>query len=467
MEKKKIGLWSLVFMNVSALYGIRWIAKSTASSFGLGLGAIPMWLLFSFIYFVPGALICAELASTYQKGDGGLYDWVKEAFGEKYGFLVSWLNWTAKIFWYSSFLTFLAVNVSYTIGNPALADNKMFVLILSLIIFWALSLIATKGISFTKIFTNTGALGSTIPSAILIIFSFVAVFVLKKHDIASTYTIASMTPKLNMDAFVAISAIMFGLAGAETVANFITEIDKPEKNFPKAILISAGIVASLYVLGSIAITMIIPPDQITASKGVLDALSAVCASLGIGSWLVQLIAFGIAFSVLGAIVLYIASPIKMLFGSVKKGIFPDSLVEVNEHKIPSKAVILQAIIVTIILLVTTLMPSVDAIYNVLVTMTALTALFPYVLLYASYIKLRKERPDEIRPYTMAKSTSTCLGLAKMVLVVTVVGILLSAAPVMPTFAENVIYEIEMIGGGLLVILSGLWLWNRYEKKTAK
>ncbi|EQH93337.1 hypothetical protein [Clostridioides difficile] len=100
-------------------------------------------------------------------------------------------------------------------------------------------------------------------------------------------------------------------------------------------------------------------------------------------------------------------------------------------------------------------------------MTALTALFPYVLLYASYIKLRKERPDEIRPYTMAKSTSTCLGLAKMVLVVTVVGILLSAAPVMPTFAENVIYEIEMIGGGLLVILSGLWLWNRYEKKTAK
>ncbi len=54
-------------MNVSALYGIRWIAKSTASSFGLGLGAIPMWLLFSFIYFVPGALICAELASTYQK----------------------------------------------------------------------------------------------------------------------------------------------------------------------------------------------------------------------------------------------------------------------------------------------------------------------------------------------------------------------------------------------------------------
>lgn len=466
MEKKKIGLWSLVFMNVSALYGIRWIAKSTASSFGLGLGAIPMWLLFSFIYFIPGALICAELASTYRKSDGGLYDWVKEAYGEKYGFLVSWLNWTAKIFWYSSFLTFLAVNVSYTIGNPALADNKIFVLVLSLIIFWILSLMATKGISFTKIFTNTGALGSTIPTAILIILSFLAVLVIKSHPVASSYTVETMTPKLNMDAFVAISAIMFGLAGAETSANFITEIDKPERNFPKAIVISAAIVGSLYVLGSVAITMIIPPDQITASKGVLDALSVVGESLGIGSWLVQVIAFGVSFSILGAIILYIASPIKMLFGSVKKGLFPEKLTEVNEYKIPAKAVMLQAVIVTIILLVTTLMPSVDAIYNVLVTMTALTSLFPYVLLYSSYIKLRKERPNEKRPYVMSKSTGVCIGLAKMVLVVTVIGIVLSAAPVMPSLKENIIYEVEMIGGGILVILSGIWIWNRYERNIA-
>jgi glutamate:GABA antiporter len=464
MEKKKIGLWSLVFMNVSALYGIRWIAKSTASSFGLGLGAIPMWILFAFIFFVPGALICAELASTYQR-DGGLYEWVKEAYGEKYGFLVSWLNWTAKIFWYSSFLTFLAVNVSYTAGNPLFADNKMFVLILSLIVFWVLSIIATKGMKFAKIFTNAGALGSTVPTIILIVLSFLAVLVLNKHQIASVYTIESMTPKLNMDAFVAISAIMFGLAGAETAANFITEIENPAKNFPKAILISAGIVGSLYVLGSVAITMILPTDQITASKGVLDALLAVCQSLGIGSWFVQLIAFGISFSILGAIILYIASPIKMLFGSVKEGIFPEKLTKVNENNIPVKAVILQAIIVTIILLVTTFMPSVDTIYNVLVTMTALTSLFPYVLLFASYIKLRKERPNEVRPYVIAKSTKTCISIATMVLIVTAVGILLSAAPVMPTLKENIIYEIEMIGGGILVIISGIWIWNRYEKKA--
>ncbi|PBG06130.1 amino acid permease, partial [Clostridioides difficile] len=144
-------------------------------------------------------------------------------------------------------------------------------------------------------------------------------------------------------------ATMFGSDGAWSDANFYTEIDKPVTTFPNEILISGGIFASLYLLGYNAIKMLIPPAPIAASKGVLDALSAVCASLGFGSWLVQLIAFGIAFSLLRAIVLYIASPIKMIFGSVKKGIFPDSLVKVNEHKITYKAVILQAIVVTIIL----------------------------------------------------------------------------------------------------------------------
>lgn len=84
MASKKIGLWDLVFMNISALFGIRWIAKSTASSFGLGLGTIPSWVVFAFIFFVPCALICAELASTYPR-DGGLFEWVKEVYGEKFG----------------------------------------------------------------------------------------------------------------------------------------------------------------------------------------------------------------------------------------------------------------------------------------------------------------------------------------------------------------------------------------------
>lgn len=461
--KRKIGLWDLVFMNVSALFGIRWIAKSTASSFGLGLGAIPIWIVFAFIFFVPSALICAELAATYPR-DGGLYEWVKEAYGEKWGFMVSWLNWTAKIFWYSSFLTFLTVNISYILGRPELATSKLFVLIASLVLFWILSLISTRGMALGKVFTSAGALGSTVPAILLISMAFISVFIFGNRP-ASTYTMATLTPKLSADSFASISSIMFALAGAEISANFVTEVEDVKKTFPRATIIAAALVGGLYVLGSIAITMVLPSDKITASQGILEALSAVAGDLGIGPWFIRIVAFGIALSVIGTIIIYIASPIKMLFGSVQKGIFSGRLTKVNDRNIPVNAVILQAVIVSIILLGTNLLPSVDAIYNVLLTMTALTALFPYVLLFAAYIKLRKTRLGEIRPYEMSKYNKNAIGLAYLVLIVTVLGIVLSAAPVMNTFKENLLYEIEMVGGAVVVVGLGLRIWSSFVKKT--
>ena len=463
MNSKKIGLWDLVFMDVSALFGIRWIAKSTASSFGLGLGAIPSWVLFSFIFFVPCALICAELASTYPR-DGGLFEWVKEAYGEKFGFLVSWLNWTSKIFWYTSFLTFLTINVSFAINMPELSENKTFVLIMSLAVFWILSFISTKGMTFGKIFTNLGALGSTVPAVLLILMAFGAAIFFDRPS-ASVYTVETMTPVLNWDSLGAISSVMFAFAGSELTANFVTEMENPKRDFPRAIFIAAAVVAGIYMLGSVAITMIMPTDQITASQGILVSLATISAWFGIGSWFIQLVALGITFSMVGAIILYIASPVKMLFGSVKNGIFPESMTRTNSRNIPERAVYLQAILVTVIILAFQFIPSVDAIYNVLVTMTALTALFPYVLLFMSYIKLRKTRPDEERPYEISKNTGTAVSVATLVLIVTVIGIICSAAPVMPTWEDNLIYEAEMIFGAVVIIGAGLGLWSRFVKKT--
>ena len=463
MASKKIGLWDLVFMNISALFGIRWIAKSTASSFGLGLGAIPSWVVFAFIFFVPCALICAELASTYPR-DGGLFEWVKEAYGEKFGFMVSWLNWTSKIFWYTSFLTFLTINVSFAINMPELAENKTFVLILSIVGFWALSLASTRGMSFGKIFTNLGALGSTVPAILLILMAFGAALFVGRPS-ASVYTVETMTPVMNWDSLSAISSIMFAFAGSDLTANFVTEMENPKRDFSRAIFIAAAVVAGIYMLGSIAITMILPSDQITASQGILVSLATISAYFDMGTWFIQVVALGITFSMLGAIILYIASPIKMLFGSVKAGIFPESLTRTNSHNIPERAVYLQAVLVTVIILALQFIPSVDAIYNVLVTMTALTALFPYVLLFMSYIRLRKTRPNEDRPFEMSNNNGTAVTVASMVLGVTILGIICSAAPVMPTFEDNLIYEAEMIFGAVVVIGVGLGLWNRFVKRT--
>lgn len=457
MGKKKITFWELVMLNISALYGIRWIARSTSDAY-LGLGAIPMWVILMFIFFVPQALMCAELASSYPN-DGGLAYWVKVAYGTKYGFLVSWMHWTALIFWFASFLTFFSVNATYMIGRPDLANNKLLVLVMSIIIIWVLSIASMKGMEFGKYFTSVGSLGSTVPTVCLIVLSFLAIVFLKKAPSASVFTVANLTPKLNMNSLVAISSIMFAYTGAQLAANFISEMENPQKNYPRAICTAAAIIGVLYAIGSIAMTMLLPTSEIQSSTGTLDALMRACELLGIPSVFVQVIAFGIALSVLGALVLYIAQPTKMLFGFVEPGVFSKKITEVNEHGIPTKAVIFQAILISALLAGVSYLPGVEAIYNALVTMTALTTLFPYVLLFLAYGKIKREKEDIPGLYVMTENKKLASVVTYAVTALCVFAIICSALPIMGSTHENIIYEAELIGGGALIIISGLLIWK--------
>ena len=460
---KKIKLNTLILVNISALFGIRWIAKSTSESFGLGVAAIPMWFIFALLFFVPQALICAELSSAYPS-DSGMYVWVKEAFGEKWGFMVSWLNWTSKLFWYASFMTFFTVNIAYMIGRPDILENKYLTVCIAVLVFVTLSILSINGLAKVKFLTGLGAFGSMIPAIILIVLAFATVAFLGGEP-ASAYTVSSLAPKMNGNTLVAISAIIFGYTGGEVVANFVTEIENPRKNYPKAIFLSAILVGVIYVIGSIAITSLMPTSEIKASTGILDAIAVGAGNAGIGSWLVRVVALGISISILGATVIYIASPIKMLFGSVPEGMFGKKLTEMNEVGIPKKAVYLQTFIVSLLLVATSLFPGVDAIYNILVTMTALTALFPYVLLILAYIRIKNKDMIKDPVYVFHENKNVCVNMAKIVLFLCIIGIIFTCAPIMGSFKLNLIYELEMIGGGVLVMLSGLILWRRYEKRS--
>lgn len=107
---------------------------------------------------------------------------------------------------------------------------------------------------------------------------------------------------------------------------------------------------------------------------------------------------------------------------------------------------------------------VDNIYNVFVIMIVLIVLFLYVLFFIFYIRFRKIRLNEERLYLIVKSDLVCINIVRMVFVVIVVGIFFLMVLVMEILKDNIIYEIEMIGGGFFVIIIGLMLWKNYEKK---
>lgn len=458
--KKTMKLWDIVLMNVTAVIGLRWI--TIAASFGAA--SIFMWIFAACMFFIPLGLVSSELATTWPD-EGGIYIWVKEAFGEKPAFITSWYYWVNNLFYYPSLLTFIAVTLSFVI-NPALKDNKIYVCAVILIIFWSVTLINCKGLSIGKWLSNTGGLfGTILPGIIIMILGFASVFIWKR-PIPTNYSLSNWVPHISGISNISMmSSLMFAMVGIEMTPILAGETHNPQKTFPRAIFISAIFVAGIYILGTVAVTMIISPDKIGQASGILDAIKLLAGELNI-PWLTTFVALLLVVGTFGGVSVWIVGPIKLLFESTKKGVLPESFTKLNENDMPQNAMIIQACIVTAIVLLTSFLPSVNTIYSVLVLMTTMGSFIPYVFMFTAFIKLRKTQPDKHRPYKVPGGKTFAYIITVLAMIAVAVGLFLPLVPSsdLKTTADVVIYELEIICGPLLFGLVGLLFYTNYEKK---
>ena len=120
--RRTISIFTLAMINLAAVGSFKnwpFIAE-------YGFSSIFYLLLATLIFFIPVSLVAAELATGWPKS-GGVFVWVKEAFGHKTGFLAIWLLWIENAIWYPTLLSFIAATVAY-IFDPALANNTTFTL---------------------------------------------------------------------------------------------------------------------------------------------------------------------------------------------------------------------------------------------------------------------------------------------------------------------------------------------------
>ena len=134
---RRLGVIGLALVLIAAMDSIRNLP--TTATFGWS--AIFFYGIAVLTYLVPVALCSAELATTV---GGGMYRWVREAFGSRWGFLAVWCDWSENIVWFPTVLVFLATTVAYVI-NPDLSQNKAFLVPVMLVIFWAVTLVSLFG----------------------------------------------------------------------------------------------------------------------------------------------------------------------------------------------------------------------------------------------------------------------------------------------------------------------------------
>jgi len=390
-NKRVLGVFTLAMINVAAIATLK--NFPTMAEYGLSL--VFYFAVASIIFFVPTALVSAELATGWPQ-TGGVYVWVREALGPRLGFLAIWLWWFENVIWYPTILAFTASTIAY-VFDPALAANKYFTLAVVLIAFWGSTLINLKGMRASGLISTVGVIaGTIIPGALVIILGIV--WFAKGGELQISLSTQALVPDLTkMGNMTYLVAVLLALAGMEMSAVHAQEVEDPQKDYPKAIFLSAFIILAVTVLGSLAIAFVVPVSKLSLTAGVMEAFEVFFDAYNI-KWIVPVIAVLIALGGLATMSTWIVGPSKGLLATARYGDLPPIFARVNKNRMPIPLLVFQGIIVTALACVFLFMPSVSASYWILTALTAQQYLVVYILMFAAAIKLRYSQPDVPRAY---------------------------------------------------------------------
>jgi len=378
---EKLSAFLLTMLIVGSIDSIRNLP--TTALFG---NALIFFLLLSAVLFLfPTALVSAQLASTWSNKAGGIYTWVKDALGEKFALLAIWLQWINTVVWFPTILSFIAGIAAYLI-NPALAQNKIFLVSVILVSFWGLTFINLFGLKTSAKFVTACTLfGVLLP--IVIIIAIGAIWFGSEHTNHIQLSANQFIPKFDsVSSWISLTAIMTAFLGIELASVHVKDVQKPQKNFPIAMLASAIIILVTMLLGSLAIALVLPHDDIQLVDGVMQAFNRFFATYHLSS-VTPIIGLMLLLGSLGELVNWIISPAKGLLKAGENGYLPKWLLATNKHDIPHRLLFLQATIVSFIVLLFLFFPSINGSYWLLTDLSTQLYMLMYVLMFIAAMVL--------------------------------------------------------------------------------
>ncbi|WP_326665036.1 APC family permease [Streptomyces sp. NBC_00385] len=450
---------TLAFMTTASVASLR--AAPTMAVYGLA--CVFLYLLPAILFLLPTALVSAELASGWS---GGVYRWVSEGLSKPLGFLAVWCQFAMTIFYYPSLLAFVASTIAFII-DPALASNGPYTAIVIMVLYWTGVWISSRGTKALAGLASWGLIiGTLIPGTVLVVLGMV--FLGEGNASAAPMDSANLLPQwTGLASLVLIVNNFLSYSGMEMNAVHVSSLRNPAKEYPKSMFLAMGMVLLIFILPALAISWVVPADQLSLTAGVMQAFDAFFSFFHIG-WLTPIAAVALVAASLGGMLTWLAGPSKGLLEiSRSEGYLPPFLQKLNKNGIQQNILVTQGIVTTIIALMYALIPNVSNVYWIFSTITTQVYLIVYLLMFVAALRLRKLQPDHPRGYR-----APALGL------LCVVGWLASAAALLIGFVPPSQFGngstwayVGIIGGGLVILgLIVPWAFLRLRKpgwKTAE
>ena len=408
-KKAVVSTFSMAMMTAAAvvsLRGLPMMAKEQLTLF--------VYIAFAtFIFLIPAALVSAELGGAFSDKGGGVYTWVKEAFGARWGFVAIWLQWIQNVVWYPTVLAFSAAALAYMVGKPALANNGWYVGVFCIVAYWAATWVTLRGVDAIAKVTSWGfLLGTVLPGVVIMILAVIwivqgnpiAMLHPAAKDAASVMSMAGGHPHpryfpyiTGMGDIAFLAGIILLFAGVEVHAVHANEMTNPRKQFPAAMLVASVAVILLFTLGSFAVATVLPDQQINLQDGLMKAFQAIFTRFKI-EWATPVICLLLAFGGIGGVMSWMSGPSRGLLWTAQEGEIPPFLAKTNKNGVQISILMVQGAIVTVLALAYFVMADVSVAFFLLSAMTITLYLIMYMLMYAAAIRLRHSQPDLNRSY---------------------------------------------------------------------
>jgi glutamate:GABA antiporter len=461
MSKKKhsLTIFSLTMITVGSVDSIRNLPATAL----FGSQLVFFFLLGALFFLIPTALVSAELSSGWPK-QGGVYIWVKEAFGKKAGFLAIWLQWIENVIWYPTILSFVAGTIGYFI-DPSLANNAYFLCLVIVCSFWGATFINLRGMHSSAILSNICAIsGLLLPMALIIGLG--AVWIVGGNPMQISFDSQSILPHLqDKSMWVSLTAIILSFCGIEIATVHANDVHNPQYAFPRALIYSVVIILSTLILGSLAIAVVMPAQDINLVAGIMQAFDAFFRRYEL-SWLMPVVAVMLVLGGLGGVSNWIIAPTKGLLVAAQDGNLPPFFQRVNKNGAPVTMLIGQAVIVTILSGLFLFMPSVNGSYWLLTALAAQLYMLMYLLMFLAAIKLRLSAPSQPRPFRIPGGIIGLCFVAGVGMIGVLTTLVVSFIPPSDINVGSVLHYEMMLIIGLILMCSPPFISNKIREYRA-
>lgn len=381
------------------------VVDQLAASAAIGVQSIFWWVLTLVLFFIPYGLITAELGSAYPQ-EGGIYAWVRRAFGPRWAGRTAWLWWVNVAFWMPSvYILFAGVLAELVAPDMSLWTKILITLGLT----WLTVGINIVALDVGKWIPNIGAVFKAV---IMLAIGFGGIAYALRHGVANVFTLETLRP--NWGASLAfLPVILYNFLGFELMSGAGEEMENPARDVPWAIARSGALIAFFYIFATVGMLLALPVKDVGLIEGLTDTFRKLFGDAPASQAIV---------AVLGAMALYtfLANMVTWSIGANRsaaeaagRGDLPAIFAKLHpKYKTPASAAILCGIIATAVLFLYGLLAkSAEDFFWTTFAFSSVVFLLPYLLLFMSFLRLRKIDADLPRPYRVPGGQITAITLS--------------------------------------------------------